>query len=96
MVTVYIRWRYSLLLSQKVMYPNSICSFNIFAATMIGKLFIDGGDELKTYDEDAGKEYVEDMIAKDINHLGHKWYGLPNYEDLVAEIISGLKLAAVA
>ena len=76
------------------MYPNSICSFNIFAATMIGKLFIDGGDKLKTYDEDAGKEYVEDMITKDINHLGHKWYGLPNYQDLVAEVVSSLKLAA--
>ena len=61
---------------------------------MIGKLFIDGGDSIKTYDEDAGKEFVEDMIAKDMIHLGHKWYGLPNYEDIVAEIICGLRSVA--
>lgn len=74
------------------MYPNSICSFNIFAESMIGKLFIVGGDDLKAYDDDAGKEYMEDVLSKDINHLGTKWYGLPNYEDLTNEIIKELKL----
>lgn len=60
---------------------------------MIGKLFIDGGDQLKTYDEDAGKEFVEDMIAKDMTHLGHKWYGLPTFEDLAAEVDMALRSA---
>lgn len=68
------------------MYPNSICSFNIFATTMIGKLFIEGGDEIKRYDEDAGKEFVEDLIAKDILFLGEKWFGLPKYEDIESEL----------
>lgn len=72
------------------MYPNSIASFNIFAPTMIGKLFIENGDKLKTYDEDAGKEFVEDMIAKDLLFMGTKWFGLPEYEDLMLEIESEL------
>lgn len=66
------------------MYPNSICSFNIFAPTMIGKLFIIGGDELKNYDEDAGKEFVEDLVAKDTLFLGTKWFELPSFEELYA------------
>lgn len=69
------------------MYPNSICSFNIFAECMIGKLFIIDGDNLKTYDEDAGKEYVEDLVAGDTLFLGSKWYNLPTFEDLVDTIM---------
>ena len=84
MVTVLVRWRYSLLY---VMYPNSIASFNIFADTMIGKLFIEDGDKLKTYDEDAGKEFVEDLVAKDMLFFGNKWFNLPNFEEL-DEIVS--------
>lgn len=73
------------------MYPNSICSFNIFAETMIGKLFIPDGETIKAYDDDAGKEFIEDMISHDVLHLGTKWYGLPNYQDLVSEILEELK-----
>ena len=76
------------------MYPNAICSFNIFATTMIGKLFIDGGDKLKTYDEDAGKEFVEDMIANNVVFMGTKWFGLPKYEDLTKEVLTRLNSAA--
>ena len=74
------------------MYPNSICSFNIFAATMIGKLFIEGGDMIKRYAEDAGKEYVEDLIAKDTIFLGNKWYGLPDFPTLVSIMTRELRL----
>ena len=73
------------------MYPNSICSFNIFAATMIGKLFIEGGDNIKRYAEDAGKEYVEDLIAKDTNFLGNKWYGLPDFLTLFSMVTKELR-----
>ncbi len=73
------------------MYPNSICSFNIFAATMIGKLFIIDGDKLKRYDEDAGKEFVEDLIAKNSLFLGEKWFGLPSYETLALEVFERMK-----
>jgi hypothetical protein len=73
------------------MYPNSICSFNIFAATMIGKLFIDDGDILKRYDRDAGKEFVEDLIAKNVVFLGEKWFGMPQYEDVATEVCRRLK-----
>jgi hypothetical protein len=77
------------------MYPNSICGFNIFAPTMIGKLFIEGGDSLKTYDEDAGKEFVEDMIAGNVNFTGTKWFGLPSFEELDKEVASALGIKSV-
>ena len=76
------------------MYPNSICSFNIFATTMIGKLFIDDGDKLKRYDDDAGKEFVEDLIAKNTVFLGEKWFGLPPYEQVSNEVYARMKMAA--
>lgn len=73
------------------MYPNSICSFNIFATTMIGKLFIEDGDKLKTYDDDAGKEFVEDLISVNVTHMGTKWFGLPSFEQLDREVASALR-----
>lgn len=74
------------------MYPNSICAFNIFAETMIGKLFVEGGDDLKNYDEDAGKEFIEDIITE--NHLftGNKWFKLPNFDSLNEIITKELNL----
>ena len=75
------------------MYPNAICSFNIFATTMIGKLYIQDGDKLKTYDEDAGKEFIEDMIANNVVFMGTKWFNLPTYEDLTREIYARLNIA---
>lgn len=63
------------------MYPNSITSFNIFAACMVGKLYIDG-TFTPTYDEDAGKEFVEDMISNQLDHMGEKYFNLPNFEQI--------------
>lgn len=64
------------------MYPNSILSFNIFAEAMIGKLFIDNGQEFLNYDDDPGKEFVEDLIVNDVLFMGNKWFGLPDFNEL--------------
>ena len=63
------------------MYPNSICAFNIFATTMIGKVIIEFVPEI-TYDVDMGKEYIEDVICGDVLHIGHKWHNLSSFETL--------------
>ena len=63
------------------MYPNSIVAFNIFATTMIGKVIIEYMPD-KMYDVDAGKEYIEDVIADDVIHIGSKWHNLPSVESL--------------
>ena len=68
------------------MYPNSIVAFNIFATTMIGKLIIDSSILEKSYDIDAGKEYVEDLIQGDPSFIGHKWHKLSTYESLSAKM----------
>ena len=68
------------------MYPNSIVAFNIFATTMIGKVIILNYIPDKTYDDDMGKEYIEDVIAGDLLHLGHKWHKLSNVETLAQKL----------
>lgn len=64
------------------MYPNIIVVFNIFKTTMIGKLIIENVESKLSYDEDAGKEFVEDMIAGDAIHTGHKWFNLPDADEM--------------
>ena len=65
-----------------MMYPNSILSFNIFAEAMIGKLFIENGQSFLNYDDDPGKEFVEDLIVNDVLFMGKKWFGLPDFNEL--------------
>lgn len=71
------------------MYPNSILAFNIFATTMIGKVIIDYIPDI-TYDIDMGKEYIEDVIADDVLHIGSKWHNLSNTETLNAKMLAKL------
>lgn len=80
-----------------VMYPNAIVAWNIFAETMIGKLIIkeEEGHELKAYDVDAGKEFVEDIITENNLFTGHKWFGLPSFDDLNEIITDELKLEPI-
>ena len=68
------------------MYPNSIVAFNIFATTMIGKLYIFKFALEKSYDEDMGKEYIEDVISGDLDHIGAKWHNLPHVEDIALKL----------
>lgn len=76
------------------MYPNAIMVFNIFKTTMIGKLIIENVEHILSYDEDAGKEFVEDMIAQDAVHTCHKWFGLPDGEEMTNLINETLGNAA--
>ena len=68
------------------MYPNSIVAFNIFATTMIGKVIIASGTIQNNYDEDLGKEYVEDLIQNDPVFMGHKWHNLSDFETLYIKL----------
>lgn len=75
------------------MYPNIMIVFNIFAVCMIGKLFIDKDERFKTYDKDGGKEFIEDLIAENVHHLGQKWLGLPSFTALNDMIAKRLQAA---
>ena len=87
MVTVYGRWWYSLgIIIRYLMYPNSIVAFNIFATTMIGKLYIFKFALEKSDDEDMGKEYIEEIISGDLDHIGAKWHNLPHVEDIALRL----------
>lgn len=78
------------------MYPNIIVTFNIFKTTMIGKLIIDNVESKLSYDEDAGKEFVEDIIAGDAIHTGHKWFNLPDGDEMTRLINEELMATNVA
>lgn len=78
------------------MYPNIIVTFNIFKTTMIGKLIIENVEAKLSYDEDAGKEFVEDMIAGDAIHTGHKWFNLPDVDEMTRLINEELRSDMVA
>ena len=73
------------------MYPNVICVFNVFATAMIGKVIIEYMPE-NMYDADAGKEYIEDVIADDVIHIGTKWHNLSNIETLSSKMKRKLEL----
>ena len=68
------------------MYPFSITAFNIFATTMIGKLIIAKYKPENNYDDDIGKEYIEDLIIGDLVHIGHKWHNLSTIDKLALKI----------
>lgn len=68
------------------MYPNTIVAFNIFATTMIGKLYVLNHELKHPYDKDLGKEYIEDIIAGDMNHIGEKWHNLSSVDKLAQKI----------
>lgn len=60
---------------------------------MIGKLIIPDCQHLLNYDEDAGKEYVEDIIAGDIFHIMPKWFGVPDLEHIINIVESDMEVA---
>lgn len=78
------------------MYPWTIISFNISAKTLIGKLLIDNkyyhGNAKDIYEEDpslkfeAGKEFIENYITKDLVRLGVNWFNLPSMEEMINEL----------
>lgn len=76
------------------MYPNVICTFNIFAACMIGKLIILNCKDKLTYSDDegeentvdGGKEFVEDITSDCPLFTGEKWFNLPSFEKLNKEV----------
>lgn len=68
------------------MYPNSIVAFNIFATSLLGKLYIYDVKLPNPYDDDMGKEYIEDYIAGDLSFIGSKWHNLSTYDVLINKI----------
>lgn len=71
------------------MYPHIIIAFNIAPNCMVGKLII-GGDIQKAYNnasldgkiEDAGKDFVDNLLVNNVASMGSKWFGLPGMEEL--------------
>jgi DNA polymerase elongation subunit (family B) len=74
------------------MYPHIIIAFNIAPNCMIGKLII-GGEIQDAYKaaaskdgkvEDAGKDFMDNLLVGNVANMGSKWFGLPNVVELNA------------
>lgn len=68
------------------MYPSIMDAYNEYSTTMIGKVILDAPDIIN-YDEDLGKELVEDIILDDVAYLGTKYLNLPSTEDILKQFI---------
>lgn len=69
------------------MYPSAMTAYNLFANCMIGKvIFMDDVSELLNYDDDAGKELIEDFVHDDPIWIGRKYLGLPSAEEILNEL----------
>ena len=61
------------------LYPSINREFNLSSPSEIGK--IEFGD-----DKDASSAFVEDMVTQDYLTIGSRWFGLPEFSDLVKEV----------
>lgn len=77
------------------MYPNIYIAHNIGQETMIGKLVLDGFENLEHPQDpseskiyDGGKMFIEALLTKDYSFIGENYFNLPKVEDIIAEIES--------
>lgn len=80
------------------MYPSTMDSFNEFTTCLLGKILIRQCDIDKTdfYEEDIGKEYMEDVIADNEIFMGEKWFGLPTFEEMDNQLQEFLREEEIA
>lgn len=67
-------------------YPFSIITTNNSAHSLIGKLIIHNCEEILSYSDDAGKEFLEDFQMNDPIFTGTKWFGLPSAQAIIDDI----------
>ncbi|ALN97885.1 B-family DNA-polymerase [Bacillus phage vB_BpuM-BpSp] len=67
------------------LYPSIMRAFNIGSETLIGKITLYDRDE---NDEkiDKGPEIADDLIANDPVAFSHKWFNLPNLDEVIDAI----------
>lgn len=75
----------------KAQYPNSLCQFNITEPTMIGKIKIE--NKVWEYENpfnykyyDRGGAFLEDIHSKDYLTVGHRWFNLASFKELVKDV----------
>ena len=72
------------------MYPFIYIAHNMGHESMIGKLLIEGFEDLN-WDPtdniyDAGKMFIEAVLSKDYSYIGKSYFGLPSGEELIEMI----------
>lgn len=85
------------------MYPYIIIVFNIAPNTMVGKLTIGGSieeaynnaiDEKTGKKEDAGKDFIDNMLTGNVLNMGTKWFNLPKTEAIAKELMDHLNVTS--
>lgn len=71
----------------KSLYPSMMVEFGIAPNTMVGRLLLNEGirDNENRYgdpDYTPGGSFIRDIISKNFNILGSRWFKLPTYDEL--------------
>ena len=74
------------------MYPFLYIAHNCGQESMVGKLVLDGFDNLnwapdaedKIYD--GGKMFIEALLSKDFSFIGNTYFNLPTGEEIISEL----------
>lgn len=81
------------------MYPNVICSFNIFTSTQYGRIIIpepvyESENPLKQGNYDRGGEFIDNYHTNDLIQTGSRWFNLPTVENMIYDLekIKGRKI----
>lgn len=69
------------------LYPSIMREFNMSASKQLGKIIINDTDSYGEKVDDGGL-FIEDLISHDYLSFGHKWLGLPSFEEMNREITS--------
>lgn len=69
------------------MYPHIIIAFNVSPGSMIGKLLVDREykdiySDVEGKKEDAGKDFMDNLLSDNVGNMAIKWFGLPSLTEL--------------
>lgn len=72
------------------MYPHIIIAFNVSPGSMIGKLLVDREykdvyNDIEGKKEDAGKDFMDNLLSDNVGNMGIKWFGLPTLPQLTED-----------
>jgi len=81
------------------MYPHIIITFNVAPNCMIGKLVLNkeikdmyNKKDIDNDKYDAGKDFVDNMLIKNVANMGTKWFKLPDVVELDSLVRNKFKI----
>ena len=76
----------------KSLYPSLMIELNLAPNTQVGKMIIDTcvyefENEFHNPDWNRGAAFAQDIISRNYITIGHRWFGLATYKDIIKDIM---------